>query len=172
MADNKEDIIYCPACGQEMQKIYLPEQKIHLDVCTDGCGGIYFDNRELDKIDELHEDISPLAKVFEGKEFKKVDEVYDRICPVCGWKMVKNFSSSKHQIQVDECYGCGGKFLDYSELEKIRDEYQTEDERAGEVIYDLYAAVGNDIERLDYIYNREMNRPSILTRLIKFKYKK
>ena len=68
MADNLE-IINCPACGKEMQKVFMPSAGINLDVCVNGCGGIYFDNREFKKFDEQHEDIEPLVKAFEGRTY-------------------------------------------------------------------------------------------------------
>ena len=169
MADNLQKI-NCPACGEEMVKIYMPQQGVNLDVCVNGCGGIYFDNREFSKFDENNEDISPLINVFENKSFNKVDETVKRYCPVCGMDMVKNYASAKHEVQVDECYACGGKFLDYSELEKIRAQYSTEKERAADVIKELYSTVGKELKNFEDKYNEEMSNPSILTRFIKMKY--
>ena len=144
MADNQE-IINCPACGKRMHKVYMSEQNINLDVCVNGCGGIYFDNREFKTVDEPHEDISPLIKALEGKTFKKVDESETRICPVCGMNMVKHYASAKHEVQIDECYGCGGIFLDNGELEKIRAEYATEEERAADAVNELYKKAGVEL---------------------------
>lgn len=144
MADN-DQLITCPACGCEMEKIFMPSQGVHLDVCTKGCGGIYFDNREFQKFDEPHEDITPLLNVLQGKEFKQVDENDIRMCPVCGSRMMKNFSSAKQEVQVDECYNCGGKFLDFGELDKIRAEYNTEKERVQDVMLNLYKDVGAEV---------------------------
>ena len=112
MADNYEEIC-CPACGKKMQKVYMDEQNLYLDVCLNGCGGIYFDNREFKKFDELHEDITPLIEAYKGKTFQKVDSFATRECPVCGMEMVKHYSSVKQEVQVDDCYSCGGIFLDY-----------------------------------------------------------
>lgn len=169
MTDNLKKI-KCPACGEEMVKIYMPQQGVNLDVCINGCGGIYFDSREFAKFDEESEDISPLIKVFENKFFKKIDDSLKRYCPVCGMDMVKNYASSKHEIQVDECYACGGKFLDYSELDKIRAQYTTEEERAADVIKELYSIVGRELNDFEEKYNEKMSKPSILSRLIKMKY--
>lgn len=166
MADNLESI-YCPACGKRMKKIYMPEQKINLDVCINGCGGIYFDNREFLKVDEPNEDITPLIEIFEGKTFKKTYETETRICPVCGMKMVKNFASAKHEIQVDECYSCGGKFLDNQELEKIRAQYTTEEERAADVIKKLYDTVGLELQEFQQKYDERMANPALATIIAK-----
>ena len=167
--DNIAEIIVCPACGKEMKKIYMPSQKIHLDVCVDGCGGLFFDNQEFKRVDEQDEDITPLILMLENKTYEPVKEsALQRVCPTCGMKMVKNFSSAKHTIQVDECYGCGGKFLDHSELEKIRAEYATEEDRAYDVIKKLYSQVGVELENFDEQYSNSMKNPSLLTRFVRW----
>lgn len=168
MADNLE-IIQCPACGKDMVKVYMPSAGINLDVCVNGCGGIYFDNREYKKFDENKEDITPLIEVLEGKNFSSVDESSVRECPFCGTNMVKNFASVKHEVEVDECYGCGGKFLDYKELEIIRGQYETEEQRAEAVIKDLYSKVGVELRMAEMKHKENMSKPSMLTRLIRFK---
>lgn len=173
MADNKDEIIYCPACGQEMKKVNVGNPEISLDVCLDGCGGIYFDNNELKKFDESFEDIHELEKAFENKTFKKVDETEKRKCPICNWDMVKNFSGSTHSVQVDECYGCGGKFLDYSELEKIRKEYTTDEERSKAAIQEMYIKSGTELYEFEAKYQNQIKEGrSLLGRLIRFMYNK
>lgn len=165
MADNKLENI-CPACGEKMVKIYMPEQKVNLDVCLNGCGGIYFDNREFEKFDETNEDITPLLEAYKGKTFKTVDETKQRVCPVCKTKMVKNFSSAKKEIEVDECYGCGGRFLDYKELEKIRAEYPNENERADAAVKLLYKEAGQELAKFKVKYERSQQKPSIISRFL------
>lgn len=149
MADTLKTI-KCPACHRDMMKVYMPELGINIDVCADGCGGIYFDNREFKHFDEKHENIDQILNALQGKTFIEVDTTLPRTCPVCGAKMVKNFSSIKRQIEVDECYSCGGKFLDNGELEKIRDEFNTEAERSDATMKFVYATMGqelNDLQR-------------------------
>ena len=146
MADNFE-IIKCPACQNVMKKIFVPSKGINIDICVDGCGGIYFDKREFKHFDEQHEDATEIFKALVDKEFIPVDESNKRVCPNCGATMTKNFSSVRLEIQVDECYTCGGKFLDNKELEKIRAEYPTEEERSAEFSRNLYAIVGEEYEK-------------------------
>jgi len=153
MADNLR-IITCPACGKEMKKIYIEDLEFNVDICADGCGGIYFDNREYTKFDEQHEDASLILNELKGKQFDKVNESAIRNCPFCGVKMVKNFASSKKSVQIDECYNCGGKFLDYGELEKIREEFVDEAKRIGDfneafnrIFYEDFALVEAESEK-------------------------
>ena len=141
--------INCPACGKPMEKVFIPSEGINLDICTDGCGGIFFDNREFDAFNEQHEDISAILEKLQNKEFAPVDEDADRICPCCGIKMVKNTSGLKSKIVIDDCYGCGGKFLDNLELQKIRAEYVNDQHRKDEAMEYVYHKVGrqlNDVQ--------------------------
>lgn len=150
MADTHQKL-RCPACGTEMEKIFVPSEGVNIDICVNGCGGIFFDNREFQMFDEKNENIDEIIKAIENKEFKKVDESLARYCPACGAKMTKNFSSVKKQIQIDECYSCGGKFLDNGELEAIRDEYESNTERTADTMKYLYDEVGM---KLDDVYNK------------------
>lgn len=144
MADSHQTL-RCPACGKEMQKIFIPSQGVNIDICMDGCGGLFFDNRELQMFDEKNENIDDIIQAVENNDFKPVDDSLPRYCPACGAKMVKNFASIKKEVQIDECYACGGKFLDNGELTKIRTQYETELDRTNDVMKYVYDNVGKEI---------------------------
>lgn len=157
--------IKCPACNKEMVKVFIPEEGINVDICLNGCGGIFFDNREFNKFDEKHENIDEILKSIEGKTFIKVDESLPRTCPVCGSKMVKNYSSANRTIQIEECYSCGGKFLDNGELQKIRAEFDTEEERSQATMQELYRTVGVKLQEIEDERKAARAKQSPLSRL-------
>jgi len=128
MSDSKESLI-CPACGNEMEKVFIKSRNIYIDICIDGCGGIFFDNREFERFDEQNENADEILEAIKDKNFEKTDESKPRICPVCSSVMVKNYASAKQGVQIDCCYTCGGKFLDNNELVKIRNQYSNEEEK-------------------------------------------
>lgn len=161
MADTKQ-IINCPACGKPMEKVFIDSVGINLDICTDGCGGIYFDNREFKHFDEKHENISVILEKLANKQFCEVDTTKTRICPVCGTKMVKNSTSVHRKIEVDDCYACGGKFLDRDELIKIREEYDTEQERSADLLNYVYTQIGADLAAMDAKHEQAMKSRSVL----------
>ncbi len=154
MADTIE-IISCPACGSEMVKVFLPELNLNIDVCADGCGGIFFDNRELKILNNNVEQIDVLMESVEGKTFKKVDESLDRICPVCNVRMVKNKVNNDEVhdgefVVIDECYTCGSKFLDLGELEKFKHKQAVKpEEKLGVDVPYLYSQVGLATDSVD-----------------------
>lgn len=143
------DIIKCPACGKEMEKVFIPSEGINIDICTNGCGGIFFDNREFDKFNEEHEDISLIEEKLKDKTFDPVDDDAERICPACSGKMVKNTTSTDGVIKVDDCYICGGKFLDFGELQKIRAEFANDNLRKEATIDYLFGKVGSELHKLE-----------------------
>ena len=139
----------CPACGKVMEKVFIKSEGINIDICTDGCGGIFFDNREFEAFNEQHEDITFIESKLEGKTFQPVNEDEVRICPACGGQMVKNTSKVNGNIVVDDCYLCGGKFLDYGELQKIRAEYTNDNSRTSSAMEYLYREIGQELTQID-----------------------
>ena len=163
MADTLKTLT-CPACGKTMKKVFIASEGINLDICTEGCGGIYFDNREFKDFDEQNEDISAILETLKGKTFEKVNETLVRHCPNCGGIMVKNHSSIKKEIQMDDCYNCGGKFLDNAELVKIREEYDSNEERDEDILRYVYKQVGCELAEQERRYSEIDQNKDPLTR--------
>lgn len=118
----------CPACGNVLQAITVSD--IAVDVCEGGCGGIWFDNFELKKFDEPHESAGQELLDIEQNQSITVDRSKRLKCPKCDdVVMMRHFFSVKKEVEVDECPGCGGFWLDAGELCKIRSLFDTEQER-------------------------------------------
>ena len=118
----------CPACENELQEISVGG--VEVDVCRDGCGGIWFDNYELEKFDETHESAGEGLLDIERDDSVIVDHTKRLKCPACdNVVMMRHFFSVKKEAEVDECPNCGGFWLDAGELGKIRSLFKTEEER-------------------------------------------
>lgn len=93
-----------------------------LDGCDGGCGGIWFDHRELAKVNRQHPD--PEATVADLK-FDPRRRVHDddvRPCPKCdGVKLAKRLHCLGSGVIMDVCPDCKGLWLDRGELAKIRE---------------------------------------------------
>jgi Zn-finger nucleic acid-binding protein len=117
----------CPACGAQL--IALSVEGLVVDVCRDGCGGLWFDNFELEKVDDWHErlgetlvalDINPQAIVIRDR----------RPCPRChGVVMMQHKFRPDKPVMVDECPSCGGMWLDGGELAEIRQPAPSREDR-------------------------------------------
>ncbi len=118
----------CPACDHRLTQIIVGD--ITVDVCKGACGGIWFDRFELQKVDEPHESAGEILLDIERDERIKVDHDKRRHCPKCASIiMMRHFYSVKMQVEVDECPGCAGYWLDVGELTAIRKEFKSEAEK-------------------------------------------
>jgi len=164
MSDTFKEI-KCPACQKNMKKVFISKEGVNVDICIDGCGGMYFDNRELKYVDEQAEGIDEILNAITGKNFEQVNQANFRTCPVCGARMVKNFTSTKKQVQIDECYSCGGKFLDAGELQALRGEYVTDADRSADVMALINCTVGPEIIKLEAEHQEALKHRSVLKKL-------
>ncbi len=118
----------CPACGNAMTELMVGDIKV--DTCKSGCGGLWFDEWELRKVDEPAESLGSVLLDVEVDPNVKVDREKRRNCPKdTDIVMMRHQWSVKRQVLVDECPKCEGMFLDSGELNAIRTEFATEEER-------------------------------------------
>jgi uncharacterized protein len=118
----------CPACSNILEEVNI--DGISFDICKKGCGGIWFDRLELFEVDEPHE--SAGEKLLELCSSASVDVDHSKRinCPKCeSITMLRHFFSVKKNVEVDECPNCAGYWLDFGELGKIRDQFNSEEER-------------------------------------------
>jgi Zn-finger nucleic acid-binding protein len=130
----------CPACRNELRA----EERggITVDVCDGGCGGIWFDHYELQKVDEPAESAGEALLEVARNPALHVDVTRRYACPHCndGTIMMRHFESVQRRVSVDECPACGGVWLDAGELATIRGEYPSEESR-----HDAAAAYFSDM---------------------------
>jgi Zn-finger nucleic acid-binding protein len=118
----------CPACSAEMEEMIV--EGITVDVCKKGCGGLWFDRFELQKVDEPHESAGESLLQVERNKNIKLDHSQPRMCQKCeDILMTRHFFSVKKEVEVDECPACGGVWLDCGELGQIRTQFSSEEER-------------------------------------------
>src|SRR5881394_67359 len=111
----------CPACFNNLSRMQVGN--LVVDVCQDGCGGIWFDAFELQRVDQDNEAAGAPLLGIRRDERIVVDPARKRECPRCaGVKLHRHYFSAKRRIELDECPGCGGYWLDAGELAQIRAE--------------------------------------------------
>lgn len=118
----------CPACSNNLQQMVIND--VTLDVCVGGCGGVWFDDLELKKFDEPHESDGNLLLNINKDPNIEVDHSKRLNCPNCNdIVMARHFFSVKMAVELDECYKCGGIWLDFGEMTVLQNLYKTEEEK-------------------------------------------
>jgi Zn-finger nucleic acid-binding protein len=105
----------CPACkGPLRQK---SAGGMTLDVCYGGCGGIWFDQSELERTD-------PRASISLHTVWRdpntKVSLTEPRVCPRCPSHVLeRKIFSDLVRVVVAQCPSCAGLWLDEGEFRRI-----------------------------------------------------
>jgi Zn-finger nucleic acid-binding protein len=105
--------------------------ELRVDACEGGCGGLWFDQFELKKVDEPLESAGEALLDIPVDPAVTVDLDVRRTCPKCddGVVMMRHYTSVKRQVTIDECPQCAGIWLDVGELRMIRSEFSSEEAR-------------------------------------------
>ena len=119
----------CPACKAQLsQKI---ENGIELDICLNGCGGIWFDDKELGKLQQDQNSISH-ETLFAGRNQNNtiIDHSKERNCPKCpSEKLDRVFHYEDKNLEIDICPACNGAWLDSGELFSLIGDNKAKDMR-------------------------------------------
>lgn len=158
--------LYCPACKNALKVKTVDGIKV--DVCEGGCGGIFFDHKELKKFDEPHEAAGTVLLDTKRNPAVKINH-NQRNCPLCEKiVMMRQFFSVKRQVEVDLCASCGGYWLDAGELSKIRTEFKSEEERI-KAFHTLFDEMfGDDLAKARAESQEKLERARAVARLFKF----
>ena len=116
----------CPACHHTLSPVEAGG--VSVDVCTDGCGGIWFSWMELQRFDEP-KDAGDSCSASRGSPASLSTRSLH--CPQCADRiqLKRHFFSVKRDVTVDECPECGGYWLDPGELRIIRSGFDTDEAR-------------------------------------------
>jgi Zn-finger nucleic acid-binding protein len=120
--------VNCPACHRALTRFTI--SGVTVDVCQDGCAGIWFDQGELRSFDGPSEEAGKALLGLISTPRVSVDVSQRRRCPKCPDSvLMRHFFSAKRAVMVDECPTCAGIWLDSGELQQIRTEYGSEGAR-------------------------------------------
>lgn len=149
----------CPNCSTEMDEVTVVG--VSIDYCRNGCRGVFFDNFEIQKMDETHEGTEdPVLKEILAVPRADDARTHQLICPRCQIKMRTAQYSAGTGIHIDRCYSCNGVWLDAGELTAVRDNF-----RSAEVRKQIVDQITKEDPGIQGEMNRmEMERQSIEAR--------
>jgi len=107
----------CPACKSPLREKNAGD--ITLDLCYGGCGGIWFDAAELERVNARAATTLHTIWQIPVSNVKQTDP---RSCPRCNLVLERKWFSEAQQVEIDQCTKCGGIWLDAGEFSRIYDE--------------------------------------------------
>jgi hypothetical protein len=110
----------CLSCDKPLHQITI--SGIEVEACVEGCGGIWFDAAEIQRFNQDGEgDEDPELVKLLRLPAVAAQKTEKRVCIKCGEKMKEHEFRRDSGIFIDECYSCGGIWLDGGELKAIRE---------------------------------------------------
>jgi uncharacterized protein len=144
----------CPACFNELTEAHVGG--LIVDVCQDGCAGIWFDAFELEQAGEEPEPAAEGLLHIRRDERLVVDPSRKRECPRCpGIKLHRHFFSAKRRVEVDQCPNCAGYWLDAGELALVR----SEQAQSSAAVSAQQSNLSSEVIRYIYRLRTERRRP-------------
>jgi Zn-finger nucleic acid-binding protein len=157
----------CPACDRILEAVTV--ENMNLDVCKGGCGGIWFDRFELQKVHERRESAGEALLDIEKDAGMNLDHDKRRKCPKCADTiMMRHFHSVKKEVEVDECPKCDGIWLDYGELRRIRTLFGSEEERKRAAREYFSEVFGNELARMREESHEKGEKARRIARIFRF----
>lgn len=169
----------CPACDATLHERTVSD--LLVDVCEEGCGGVWFDNFELEKVDEAHESTGTALleprEAAGGGAASGADEAVDaatdhetlRPCPKCRDAIMhRHFFTVKREVEVDECPACAGVWLDAGELGEIRRIFETEEARDAAATKEYERLFGEQLDRMRRESRDDLEKTRAFSRALRF----
>ncbi|MFO1501684.1 MAG: zf-TFIIB domain-containing protein [Verrucomicrobiota bacterium] len=119
----------CPVCASLLSPVRAGS--VTVDVCLGGCGGIWFDNFELQKLDDPRELEGELLIDMSAESDPSGRQPQRRSCPRCADKKNRLRAPFYSQGAASSRWSprCGGFWLDAGELALIREELRDEQQQ-------------------------------------------
>ena len=109
-----------PACKNPLRE--KNTGSITLDTCYGGCGGIWFDAAELDRVSVSAPAATTLHSIWQIPS-SNVQPAEARLCPRCPEQVLeRKWFSDLKQVEIDRCPACRGIWLDAGEFTLIYEE--------------------------------------------------
>lgn len=121
----------CPACNNELVQMQAPGFEV--DVCKNGCGGIWLDAGEFQKCNDNSEAFPDTILGIRKSPDILVDRMKPRHCPRCtdhpAFKRNEIEFAPGMRMTLDLCPKCDGTWLDTGELLFIRKKSREAEDR-------------------------------------------
>lgn len=157
----------CPRTNTPLKEVELDGVVVNI---SEACGGVWFDNFEIKKFDEIHEKAGDkLVEILAPFQNKSIDEEKRMHCPKCkDIILMRHFESPKRAFKVDECAQCAGIWLDPGELAQLRSLFKTEEQRKAYVEKFVNSTLSPHLETMRQLEKHDLDKSKRMAGMFKF----
>ncbi|GGO65558.1 TFIIB-type zinc ribbon-containing protein [Bowmanella pacifica] len=121
--------MYCPRTYTDLRKVKVGGIAVYV---SESCGGVFLENQTLKLFECRSGERGKALSAHLAKFHNELQGLNAKVfCPLCvDTVMLRRFYSPLHVVEIDECPGCGGIWLDTGELAKLQSLMLNEKERA------------------------------------------
>jgi uncharacterized protein len=118
-----------------------------IEVCTQGCGGVWFEPFQRQRL--IEDDPASARAFLRARSDAPIRPVEPgpRRCPRCDLPMLRRMANAASAGHVFECPGCGGQWVDHQDLVRMITEETTEEDREKAAERMFYERFGEPLAR-------------------------
>ena len=119
----------CPRTQTKLTRINVGKVPVFV---SEACGGVFLENQALTLFESPQEERGRALEKHLRQFHHALPALGERVdCPACiDTVMLRRFYSPLHVVEIDECPGCGGIWLDSGELSQLQQLMLNPKERA------------------------------------------
>ena len=119
----------CPRTQSELTLIKVGKVPVFV---SEACGGVFLESQTLALFEFPQEERGRALEKHLRQFHHQLSELDNRCwCPICpDTVMLRRYDSPLHVVEIDECPGCGGVWLDTGELKHLQSLLLNAKERA------------------------------------------
>ena len=119
----------CPRTQTKLTRINVGKVPVFV---SEACGGVFLENQTLALFESPQEERGRALETHLRQFHHALPALDERVnCPACDdTVMLRRFYSPLHVVEIDECPGCGGIWLDSGELPQLQQLILNPKERA------------------------------------------
>jgi Zn-finger nucleic acid-binding protein len=158
--------VNCPACLRPLHETAVRE--LTVDVCRNGCAGIWLDRWELRKVDADQTSEGECLLALPARSPLAPEHVEQRFCPRDLAPLRRHYVCDELGLEVDSCVVCAGLWIEPGELGRIYQSRDPGDEAASEVCRALARSLGPALESMRCASDRARARAEQIDRALRW----
>jgi Zn-finger nucleic acid-binding protein len=158
--------VNCPACLRPLHETAVRE--LTVDVCRDGCAGVWLDCWELRKVGRSQGSEGEHLLALPARTRVEPNRVEQRFCPRDLGPLRRHLMCDELGLEVDSCAVCAGLWIEPGQLGQIYQSTDLGEAAAADVRRALDRSLGPALEAMRRASDRSLARAEQIDRALRW----